>query len=37
MQIFVFRSVCIKLVDICMNLYQVAALSLKQEFGYSCL
>ena len=32
-----FRSVCIKLVDLCMNLYQEAALSLSQEFGDSCL
>jgi len=37
MQIFIFRSVCIKLVDLRMNLYQVAALSLRQEFGNSCL
>ena len=37
MQIFIFRSVCIKLVDLRMNLYQAAALSLRQEFGHSCL
>ena len=39
MQIFIFRSVCIKLVDLRMNLYQEAALtlSLTQEFGDSCL
>jgi len=35
MQIFIFRSVCIKLVDLSMNLYQEAALSLRQEFGDS--
>jgi len=28
MQIFIFRSVCVKLVDLRMNLYQEAALSL---------
>ena len=33
----IFRSVCIKLVDLRMNLYQEAALSLMQEFGDSCL
>ena len=37
MQIFIFRSVCMKLVDLHMNLYQEAALSLMQEFGDSCL
>jgi len=37
MQIFIFRSVCIKLIDLRMNLYQEAALSLKQEFGDYCL
>ena len=37
MQIFIFRSVCIKLVDLRMNLYQEAALSLMQEFGDSRL
>jgi len=37
MQIFIFRSVFIKLVDLRMNLYQQAALSLMQEFGDSCL
>jgi len=37
MQIFIFRSVCFKLVDLRMNLYQEAALSLSQEFGDSCL
>jgi len=30
MQIFIFRSVCIELVDLRMNLYQEAALSLSQ-------
>jgi len=37
MQIFIFRSVCIKLADLRMNLYQEVALSLRQEFGDSCL
>ena len=37
MQIFIFRSVCIKLADLRVNLYQEAALSLTQEFGDSCL
>ena len=37
MQIFIFRSVCLKLVDLRMNLYQEAALSLRQEFGDSYL
>jgi len=37
MQIFIFRSVFTKLVDLRMNLYQEAALSLRQEFGNSCL
>ena len=37
MQILIFRNVCIKLVDLRMNLYQEAALSLTQEFGDSCL
>ena len=39
MQIFIFGSVYIKLVDLRMNLYQEAALSLMlmQEFGDSCL
>jgi len=37
MQIFIFRSVCIKLVDLSMNLYQEVALSLSQQFGDSCL
>jgi len=37
MQIFIFRSVCIKLVDLRMNLDHEAALSLSQEFGDSCL
>jgi len=37
MQIFIFRSVCIKLIDLRMNLYQEAALSLMQEFGDPCL
>ena len=37
MQTFIFRSVCIKLDDLRMNLYQEAALSLMQEFGDSCL
>jgi len=32
-----FKSVCIKLVDLRMNLCQEAALSLSQEFGDSCL
>ena len=36
MQIFIFRSLCIKLVDLRMNLYQEAALSFKM-FGDSCL
>ena len=31
------KCVCIKLVDLRMNLYQEAALSLTQEFGDSCL
>ena len=34
---FLFKSVYTKLVDLCMNLYQEAALSLRQEFGDSCL
>jgi len=33
MQIFIFGSVCINLVDLRMNLYQQEALSLMQEFG----
>jgi len=37
MQNLIFRSVCIKLVDLRMNLYQEAALSLRQEFGDSFL
>ena len=37
MQIFVFRRVCIKLVDLRINLYQETALSLSQGFGDSCL
>ena len=37
MQIFIFRRVCIKLVDLRINLYQEAALSLRQQFGDSCL
>jgi len=36
MLIFIFSSVCIKLVDLRMNLYQEATLSLMQEFGGSC-
>ena len=34
---FLFSEVCIKLVDLRMNLYKEAALSLTQEFGDSCL
>jgi len=34
---FYFISVCIKLVDLRMNLYQEAPLSLRQEFGDYCL
>jgi len=37
MQIFIFKSVCIKPVDLRMNLYKEAALSLRQLFGDSCL
>jgi len=37
MQILIFRSVCIKLVDLHMNLYQDVAPRLGQEFGDSCL
>jgi len=36
MQIFIFRSLCIKLVDLRMNLHQEAALSFK-KFGDPCL
>ena len=39
MQIFIFRSVCIKLVDLRMNLYQELKqlCALRQEFGHKSL